>query len=268
MFCNKCGNQINPGDNICTKCGNPVEGAGTAQNFQTQQPQANYAQQQNYQQPQRNFAPQPKKIDFQAIKNNSVWQLNIGWLMAIVALFGIFSTFCMGMAGIKDYLTFSFVQIGSIFDDDIPGGFIAFSIFIWIFSIVSIIDVIITVYFLFANKVSDAFKFSLVNFVLISITKILQMISVSTLGNEYSKPDLSYSLFLSLIIVIAAGIFTFFYAKKHNMDIMIKFNNGMGANPYQYQNVPNQFQNVNQGNPNQNPNQYQNTNQNTNQNNY
>lgn len=253
MFCNKCGNQINPGDNVCSKCGNPVGNAG---NFQAQQ-QVNYAQQPNYQQPRQNFASAPKKVDFQSIKGNSVWQLNIGWLMVIAALFGIFSTFCMGMAGIRDSLTFSFIQIGSIFDDSLPGGFIAFAIFIWIFSIVSIAAVILTIYKLFANKVSDAFKFSLVNLALIIVTKILQMISVATLGNEYSKPDLSYSLFLSLIIVIAAGIFNFFYAKKHNMDIMFKFNNGMKQNPYQYQNMPNpnQFQNVNQGNPNQNSNQ-------------
>lgn len=251
MFCNKCGNQINPGDNVCSKCGNPVGNAG---NFQAQQQQVNFNQQPNYQQPRQNFAQAPRSIDFHSIKGNSVWQVNIGWLLVIAALFGIFSTFCMGMVSSVG-TTVSFIQLES--GDDLPGGFVAFSVFIWIFSIISILGVLITALYLFANKISNAFKFSLINLALITVTKILQMISVATLGNEYYKPDLAYMLFLSLVIVIIAGIINFIFAKSHNMNLSFNFNNGMHPNQYQYQNVPNpnQYQNVNQGNNNQNPNQ-------------
>lgn len=292
MFCNKCGNQVNPGDNICSNCGNPIENSNFSQNYQAQQ---------NYQQPY--YTPQHNGFNFSAITSNKV---NVGWIFTIIALICALGNLFMSMVNFNISegrqslkFGFSFLQMSSISSyissglaeelgtDSFDGGFIAASVFIWIFTVLSIILILVSVYMLLTDKTAKSFRLSAVSLISVAIAKLIEIIYVMSIVSDlkkayryYDDDDISFSTlknmiqvpfssWLMLIIIVAAVILIFVYANKNNMNILPNRTNTY--NPYQnYNQYPNQYQNTNQNsyqyqNVNQNYNQYQNTDQNNNQ---
>ena len=270
MFCNKCGNQVNPGDNICTNCGNPIDNSNISQNYQAQQ---------NYQQPY--YTPQHNGFNFSAITSNKV---NVGWIFTIIALICAFGNLFMSMISYnfsegRMSLKFgvSFLQVSSILSansekmgNSIPGGVTAAIVFIWIFTVLSIILALVSLYMMLADKTGKSFKLSAVSLISAAVAKLIEIILILSVISEIDD-DISvqvpFSSWLMLIIIVAAVILIFVYANKNNMNIIP--NRANTYNPYQNQNY-NQYQNTNQNNyqyqnVNQNYNQYQNTDQNNNQ---
>ena len=87
MFCQKCGNPLQPGERFCTKCGAPVEQPAAPQ--QPQQPQQQ--PQQAYQAPQQAPYQQPYQQPYQAPKapmaKNKLFGLLISIIFGAAALF-------------------------------------------------------------------------------------------------------------------------------------------------------------------------------------
>lgn len=288
MFCNKCGNQVNPGDNICSNCGSPLENSYSNQNYQTQ----NNYQQSYYTQNNNGYNP------LSGIMSNKA---NIGWLFIIVSLLCSLGNLFMSIATYniptgRSSIKFgiSFLQLSSLSSfssglveelggDSFDSGFTVSSVFIWIFTVLSIILVLVSIYMLIKDKTDKSFLLSAISLVSAGIAKLIEIIFILSAISKLKKSIRSYDdddIYIStvndiirvpvfswiiLILIVAAILLIFLYAKKNNIAIIPK----RAYNPYQYQNIyqnPYQYQNPDQNyNQYQNNNNYQNNNQNNNQ---
>ena len=87
MFCQKCGNPLQPGERFCTKCGAPVEQPAAPQQAPQQAP---------YQQPQQAPYQQPYQQPYQAPRAP----------MAKNKLFGLLTTILFGTAALFELIAF------------------------------------------------------------------------------------------------------------------------------------------------------------------
>ena len=94
MFCQKCGNPLQPGERFCTKCGAPVEQPAQA----PQQPQQPYqAPQQPYQQP---YQAAPKKPSAPALPlSQLILHTVLAALYLLLIPFWFIHTFSAGFGG-------------------------------------------------------------------------------------------------------------------------------------------------------------------------
>ena len=101
MFCSKCGNQVNPGDNVCTRCGAPVGGNSDIQgnmsyNQTPDNPNMNYNANPNMN-PNMNYNANPnmnRNMNYAGGNNIGILKI-VGWLLVALAVFYIISFFCM-----------------------------------------------------------------------------------------------------------------------------------------------------------------------------
>ena len=93
MFCQKCGNPLQPGERFCTKCGAPVE-----QQAQPQQPQQ---PQQQYQQPQQQYQPQQAYAPKAPTDKKKLFGLLVSIIFGVAAVFSFVSLigFCAKYGG-------------------------------------------------------------------------------------------------------------------------------------------------------------------------
>ncbi len=282
--CTKCGSPVVGAD---TNTAAPVNQQpvtpppASQQNFNQQQTTPPPANQQNFQQqgyqqayqPQPNFprpirTPNPAfsfKFDKSAMIGSSAWRTNLGWILTIVSVFCIISNLFMGMLAMGDMgsddstINFSIIQIPAFFGESkfLNAGYHVFAVFVWIFTIVSLLITVLVALKLLMNDSKSAFTLLFYDYCGIVLAKLFAIIAICIVdrGNYKYVVAPAYSMFITGIIAIAFLIFILFNAKKNGISI-VPFATSAPINQVPYQNPvqPNMYQNVNQGS-NQNVNQ-------------